>query len=198
MKSEPDSFGIADLARVDVEPWSGVRSSYFARAHMRAMTVGDAVLFHHSSVTPPGVVGLATVVATGVVDQTQFDPESKYYDPKATREAPIWDCVDVAYVETLPHMVTMDRLRAEPALAGMLVLQRRDAAVCPAGDARALRGCCSARPHRAAARATQAGKAGRPPGAQAGQAARRRRQARQADQQGHAGPGQKPARKRKR
>jgi len=44
MKSEPDQFGIADLERVKVEPWTGVRS-FFARAHMRAMAVGDAVLF---------------------------------------------------------------------------------------------------------------------------------------------------------
>jgi predicted RNA-binding protein with PUA-like domain len=123
MKSEPEQFGIADLARVKIEPWTGVRS-YFARAHMRAMSVGDAVLFHHSNATPPGVAGLARVVRTGVVDQTQFDLESKYYAPKATRDQPIWDCVEVEYVATLPHFVSMDRLRAEPALAGMLVLQR--------------------------------------------------------------------------
>lgn len=123
MKSEPDQFGIADLARVKIEPWTGVRS-YFARAHMRAMSVGDAVLFHHSNATPPGVAGLARVVRTGVVDPTQFDPDSQYYDPKATRDQPIWDCVEVEYVATLPHFVAMDRLRGEPSLADMLVLQR--------------------------------------------------------------------------
>jgi predicted RNA-binding protein with PUA-like domain len=123
MKSEPDTFGIADLARVKIEPWTGVRS-YFARAHMRAMAVGDAVLFHHSNVTPPGVAGLAKVVRTGVIDETQFDPQSKYFDPKATRDAPIWDCVEVEYVATLPHFVAMDRIRAEPELADMLLLRR--------------------------------------------------------------------------
>jgi predicted RNA-binding protein with PUA-like domain len=123
MKSEPDQFGIADLERVRVEPWTGVRS-YFARAHMRAMSVGDAVLFHHSNASPPGVAGLARVVRTGVVDETQFDPDSKYFDPKATRDAPIWDCVAVEYVETFPHFVAMDRIRAEPALADMLLLRR--------------------------------------------------------------------------
>jgi predicted RNA-binding protein with PUA-like domain len=123
MKSEPDQFGIADLERVRVEPWTGVRS-YFARAHMRAMSVGDAVLFHHSNARPPGVAGLARVVRTGVVDQTQFDPDSKYFDPKATRDAPIWDCVEVEYVETFPHFVEMDRIRGEPALADMLLLRR--------------------------------------------------------------------------
>jgi predicted RNA-binding protein with PUA-like domain len=123
MKSEPETFSIADLERVKVEPWSGVRS-YFARIHMRAMSVGDQVLFHHSSVDPPGVAGLAKVVRVGVVDETQFDPDSKYYEPKATREAPIWDCVDVEYVETFPHFVAMDRMRAEPALEDMMVLKR--------------------------------------------------------------------------
>ena len=123
MKSEPDTFSIADLERVKVEPWSGVRS-YFARIHMRAMSVGDQVLFHHSSVDPPGVAGLAKVVRTKVIDETQFDPDSKYYDPKATRETPIWDCVDVEYVETFPHFVAMDRLRGEPTLADMMVLKR--------------------------------------------------------------------------
>lgn len=123
MKSEPDQFGIADLERVRVEPWTGVRS-YFARAHMRAMSAGDAVLFHHSNARPPGVAGLARVVRTGVVDQTQFDPDSKYFDPKATRDAPIWDCVEVEYVETFPHFVDMDRIRAEPELADMMLLRR--------------------------------------------------------------------------
>lgn len=123
MKSEPDQFGIADLERVRVEPWTGVRS-YFARAHMRAMSAGDAVLFHHSNARPPGVAGLARVVRTGVVDQTQFDPDSKYFDPKATRDAPTWDCVEVEYVETFPHFVEMDRIRAEPGLADMMLLRR--------------------------------------------------------------------------
>ena len=123
MKSEPEQFGIADLARVKIEPWTGVRS-YFARAHMRAMTVGDAVLFHHSNATPPGVAGTARVVRVQVVDETQFDPASKYYDPKATRDAPIWDCVEVEYVSTLPHYVSLDRIRAEPSLTDMTLLRR--------------------------------------------------------------------------
>jgi predicted RNA-binding protein with PUA-like domain len=124
MKSEPDTFGIADLERVKVEPWTGVRS-FFARAHMRAMSVGDDVLFHHSNASPPGVAGLARVVKTQVIDETQFDPSSPYHDPRATREKPIWDCVEVEYVGTLPHFVSMDRMRAEVRLADMILLQGR-------------------------------------------------------------------------
>jgi len=123
MKSEPDEFSIADLARKQVEPWTGVRN-YMARFHMRAMQVGDAVLFHHSSVDPPGVAGLAKVVKTGVIDEKQFQKRNKYYEPRATREKPIWDCVEVEYVATFPFFVSMDRMRAHPALTDMLVLKR--------------------------------------------------------------------------
>jgi predicted RNA-binding protein with PUA-like domain len=123
MKSEPDSFSIADLERKRVEPWSGVRN-YMARFHMRAMQVDDAVLFHHSSCDPPGVAGLARVVRTNVIDETQFDPDSQYFDPRATRAKPVWDCVDVEYVTTLPNFVPIERIRGEPALADMLLLKR--------------------------------------------------------------------------
>lgn len=122
MKTEPETFSIADLERVGVEPWSGVRS-HFARAHMRKMAVGDQVLFYHSSTVPPGVAGLACVVRTGVIDETQFDPASPYFAPKATREKPIWDCVDVRFVTRLPHYVTLAQIRGDAALADMVLLK---------------------------------------------------------------------------
>jgi predicted RNA-binding protein with PUA-like domain len=132
MKSEPDTFGIDDLARVGTEPWSGVRGIQ-ARNYMRdQMQVGDLVLFYHSSVAPPGVAGLARVVRTGVVDETQFEPASPYFDPKSTREAPRWVCVEVGYTETLPRLVTLDELRANPALADMVVLRIGRLSVQPA------------------------------------------------------------------
>lgn len=124
MKSEPDAFGIDDLVRVKVEPWTGVRN-YQARNFMRdQMKVGDRVLFYHSNATPPGVAGLARVARTGVVDDTQFEPSSPYYDPGSDRAAPRWICVDVELERKLPRLVALDELRANPALDGMLVLAR--------------------------------------------------------------------------
>ena len=122
MKTEPDTFSIDDLERVRVEPWTGVRS-VFARFHMRNMSVGDEVLFYHSSCEPPGVAGLARVTQTKVIDETQFDPQSKYFDAKATREKPIWDCVEVELVKRLPYFVSLAHIRAEPALKDMKLLQ---------------------------------------------------------------------------
>jgi len=123
MKTEPESFAIWDLERVRIEPWSGVRN-YMARANMRRMQIGDGVLFYHSSCDPPGVAGLASVIHTNVVDQTQFDPESPYYDPKAKREKPTWDCVDVEYVSTFPNFVPIERMRGDPVLVDMMLLER--------------------------------------------------------------------------
>jgi predicted RNA-binding protein with PUA-like domain len=134
VKSEPDEFSIDDLARKRVEPWTGVRSM-FARYQLRRMAVGDDVLFYHSSCSPPGVVGLARVVRTGVVDETQFDPKSDYYDPASTREAPRWDTVDVEYVATLPNMVPLDRIRAAAALADMVLLRQSRLSVQPVTEA---------------------------------------------------------------
>lgn len=125
MKTEPHVFGIDDLERVRIEPWTGVRNTW-ARSYMqKEMAVGDAVLFYHSSpkVGPPGVAGLARVHRTGVVDETQFDPASPYHDEQATRDAPVWWCVDVEFVERLPRLVALDELRGTPGLEHMAVLR---------------------------------------------------------------------------
>jgi predicted RNA-binding protein with PUA-like domain len=113
MKSEPDVFSIDDLARVGTEPWTGVRN-YQARNFMRdGMQVGDGVLFYHSNATPPGIAGTATVASAAYPDPTQFDPDSEYYDPKATREQPRWHLVDVAFERRLKRTVTLDEIRAQ-------------------------------------------------------------------------------------
>jgi predicted RNA-binding protein with PUA-like domain len=111
MKSEPDDFSIDDLARVQVEPWTGVRN-YQARNFMRDMQVGDGVLFYHSNAAVPGIYGIAEVATTAYPDPSQFDRKSKYFDEKASREQPRWDLVDVRYVRTLKRPIALDDIRA--------------------------------------------------------------------------------------
>ena len=124
MKTEPETFSIDDLARVKIEPWTGVRN-FQARNLMRdQMNVGDDVLFYHSSCEPPGIAGLARVARTGVVDETQFDPESKYFDPTADRADPRWICVDVEFVAKLPALIPLATLRATKGLEDMALLRR--------------------------------------------------------------------------
>ena len=110
MKSEPDAYSIDDLARDGREIWDGVRN-YQARNYLREMRPGDLAFFYHSNAKPPGVVGLMRIVKSGVVDPTQFDPESRYFDPKSTPENPRWQTVEVEFVEKFPRMVPLPELR---------------------------------------------------------------------------------------
>ena len=125
MKTEPDAFSIDQLKKVGTEPWTGVRN-YQARNHMRAMQVGDGVLFYHSSCDVPGIVGVATVASTPYPDPTQFDPGSDYHDPKATREQPRWDLVDVAFERKLKRTIPLNEIReqADALGEGFALIQR--------------------------------------------------------------------------
>ena len=111
MKSEPEAFSIDDLQRVGREPWSGVRN-YLARNFMRQMGVGDGVLFYHSNTKVPGVVGVAEVVCDAYPDPTQFQKKSHYFDPKATREEPRWQLVDVSFKRKMSRVISLEELRA--------------------------------------------------------------------------------------
>ncbi|HLU52789.1 MAG TPA: EVE domain-containing protein [Acidimicrobiia bacterium] len=134
MKSEPDDYSIDDLAADGRTHWDGVRN-YQARNYMRdEMRVGDMVLFYHSVVRPPGVVGLAEVVTEAYPDHTAWDPDSKYYDPKSSPEDPRWFMVDVAFVEKFARMVTIDEIRSHPELSEMVLLHRPRLSVQPVTD----------------------------------------------------------------
>jgi predicted RNA-binding protein with PUA-like domain len=125
MKSEPDEFGIDDLARAPRKrtAWFGVRN-YLARNFMRdQMRVGDQVLFYHSSCPEPGIAGLAQVCAKAYPDKTQFDRKSKYYDAKSTPENPRWVNVEVKYVRKT-RLLGLGELRMHQQLAGMPLLAR--------------------------------------------------------------------------
>jgi len=111
MKSEPDAFSIDDLQRVGTEPWNGVRN-YQARNFMRdGMKVGDGVLIYHSNTQVPGVAGVARVASPAYPDETQFDPNSHYHDPKATREQPRWFLVDVAFERKLERIIALEEIK---------------------------------------------------------------------------------------
>lgn len=115
LKSEPESFGYPDLVRNKREGWDGVRS-YQARNHMREMAKGDLAIFYHSNAKPPGAAGIAKILKTAEPDPTQFDPASKYYDPKSDRDDPTWDWVTVGPVRAL-EFVPLDELKQLPELA---------------------------------------------------------------------------------
>ena len=126
MKSEPNCYSIDDLA---AEPnktthWDGVRN-YQARNFMRDdMKIGDKVLFYHSNAKPPGVAGVATIVAESYPDFTAFDPKDKHYDPKSIQESPRWFMVDIKLVKKFKRLVSLPELRTVKSLEGMVLLQK--------------------------------------------------------------------------
>jgi len=125
MKSEPDEASIDHLVHAPGQrlPWTGVRN-YQARNFMRdAMTLGDGVLFYHSSCPEPGIAGLAEIASGPVPDATQFDPASPYFDPKSTREAPRWLQLDVKLMRKT-RLMPLAEMREAPELATLRTLQR--------------------------------------------------------------------------
>jgi len=124
MKSEPSVYSIQDLERDDKTMWEGVRN-YQARNIMRDdMAPGDLVLFYHSSADPTGVAGVARVCSDAYPDPTQFDPKSKYHDPKATKAKPTWQLRDVQFVEAFRSVLPLSVLKESPELDGMMVIKR--------------------------------------------------------------------------
>jgi predicted RNA-binding protein with PUA-like domain len=125
VKSEPECFSIQDLAASprQTTSWNGVRN-YQARNLLREMQLDDRVLFYHSSVDPPCVVGVARVVRTAYPDASAWDPRDEHFDPKASPENPVWLVVDLKLDETFPTPLSLQLLRTLPELKNMELLRK--------------------------------------------------------------------------
>jgi predicted RNA-binding protein with PUA-like domain len=124
MKCEPAAYTIDDLKRDRKTSWEGVRN-YQARNFMRdRMQVGDEVLFYASNAEPSGVTGLARIARAGYVDEYQFKPGHKYYDPDSTGEKPVWYMVDIEFVERFPATLPLETLKHTKGLEKMMVIKK--------------------------------------------------------------------------
>ncbi len=123
VKSEPEAFGWEQQVARDVEPWTGVRN-YSARNHLAAMRRGDRALFYHSN-TGREVVGVVEVAREAYPDPTAQPDEAKG----------AWVCVDMRAVGPMPRPVTLVRMKADPALQGLLLVRQSRLSVVPVSDA---------------------------------------------------------------
>jgi predicted RNA-binding protein with PUA-like domain len=123
MKSEPDVYSIKDLEREKTTIWDGVRN-YQARNFLRQMQLGDLAFFYHSNTNPPGIVGLMQIVASNVIDPTQFDSNSDYYDPKSTQEKPRWQTIEAEFLQEFPQIISLDKLKQEFSDLELLVAKK--------------------------------------------------------------------------
>ncbi|WP_165672376.1 EVE domain-containing protein [Metapseudomonas otitidis] len=123
MKSEPDELSIHDLQRLGQARWDGVRN-YQARNFMRAMNPGDLFFFYHSSCPEPGIAGIARIIGATYPDPTALDPQSHYFDAKASHEKNPWSALDVEFVEAFARVIPLARLREAEALQAMPLVQK--------------------------------------------------------------------------
>jgi predicted RNA-binding protein with PUA-like domain len=132
-KSEPSCFSFDDLCncRDSTEHWDGVRN-YQARNYLRDnIMVGDGVLFYHSNIPDPAIVGIAEVVRAGYPDWTARDPQGEHFDPRSSSSNPIWYMVDIRFDRHFPKAVTLSELKGIPALSGMVLLSRSRLSIQP-------------------------------------------------------------------
>jgi predicted RNA-binding protein with PUA-like domain len=135
-KSEPGCFSFDDLKSRPggVEHWDGVRN-YQARNYLRdEVQVGDLVLFYHSNIPEPEIVGVASVVRAGYPDFTARDSGGEHFDPKSSADNPIWYMVDVRYERPFKRPVTLAELKRHPELEGMPLLNRSRLSIQPLRD----------------------------------------------------------------
>ncbi|WP_221794912.1 EVE domain-containing protein [Oceanobacter mangrovi] len=125
-KSEPDTFGIDHLRLrpQQTEHWDGVRN-YQARNFLRdEVKQGDLVFIYHSSCKDVGIAGLAEVSRAAYPDHSQFDPESKYFDPKASPDNPRWFMVDVTFREKFKRVLPLSIIKAMPQITELGVVKK--------------------------------------------------------------------------
>jgi predicted RNA-binding protein with PUA-like domain len=120
-KSEPDSWSWErQKAKGKAgQQWDGVRN-YQARNNMRAMEIGDLGFFYHSN-QGLDVVGIVEVCALAHHDSTAEDPR--------------WECVDIRAVRDVPKPVTLNDIKANPKLAGMVLVNNSRLSVQPVSAA---------------------------------------------------------------
>ena len=116
MKSEPTSYGWADLVRDGGTDWDGVRNNA-ARLHLRAMTPGDQAMFYHSG-ADRAVVGVMEITGPGQPDGADG----------------AWVKVTVKPVRALAQPVTLAAIKDEPRLAKMELIRQSRLSVAPVRD----------------------------------------------------------------
>lgn len=120
-KSEPEkwSWEMQKAAGKKGQQWDGVRN-YQARNNMRAMQIGDQGFFYHSN-EGKEVVGLVEVCGLAHQDTTTDDVR--------------WECVDLRAVKDMPKPVTLEDIKANEKLAGMVLVNNSRLSVQPVTDA---------------------------------------------------------------
>ena len=115
VKSEPDVYSWDAFTKDRRTDWTGVRN-YAARLHLKAMRAGDQVLFYHSNIGK-AVVGIAEVTRAAF--------------PDTTADEDGWVAVELAPVAPLKRPVTLEQIKAQPALKDIALIRQSRLSVQP-------------------------------------------------------------------
>jgi predicted RNA-binding protein with PUA-like domain len=132
-KAEPHIYGIEHLrsAPNSTGQWNGIRN-FQARNFLRdQVSLGDKLFIYHSSCKQVGIVGTAQVTRTAYPDPTQFDPQSDYYDPKASPDNVRWVAVDIQLLDTFPNIISLATLKNQAALTQMSLFKQSRLSIQP-------------------------------------------------------------------
>jgi predicted RNA-binding protein with PUA-like domain len=81
------------------------------------------------------VAGIAEVIRAGYPDPTARDPQSRYFDPRASAADPRWYMVDIRFVARCRTFVPLPSLRTAPGLEEMLVNTKSRLSIQPVTEA---------------------------------------------------------------
>ncbi len=115
VKQEPTAYSWEDFAKDGRAAWTGVRN-FQARNNLRAMRVGDPVLYYYS------VVGKEVVGVAKVARAAYPDPTAKEGD---------WSCVDLVPVKRLKRPVPLAEIKASAKLREIALLKQSRLSVMP-------------------------------------------------------------------
>jgi predicted RNA-binding protein with PUA-like domain len=117
VKTEPEKWSWNDQVKAGRTHWNGVRNAQ-ALINMRAMAVGDEVMFYHSQVGKE-IVGVCRVV------------RAFYPDPDDAKSG----LVDLEAVRQLPRPVTLAELKANGSFDDLGLIRQSRLSVMPVSPA---------------------------------------------------------------
>ena len=119
VKSEPDDWPWSEQVAKGREgaEWTGIRN-HVAQKNLRAMKKGEQAFFYHTG-TEKAIVGIVKVIAEAHPDSTDS----------------AWQAVDVAAVKALRTPVTLEQVKKDKRLAGMVLARQARLSVQPVTDA---------------------------------------------------------------
>ncbi|HRP02567.1 MAG TPA: EVE domain-containing protein [Candidatus Kapabacteria bacterium] len=108
VKSDPDAYSWENFKKDKETVWDGVRN-YQARNNLRAMSLGDEVLFYHSQ-TEKSVIGLAIV------------SKESFQDPKTDDKR--WLAVNLKVAYKFKNPVSLAQIKNNPTLQNIALIKQ--------------------------------------------------------------------------